>query len=674
MDTKARIALLALISCAVAGAAFAQTAAVQHKPVFDIHSLDTAVDPCADFYAYSCGGWLKNNPIPPDQVSWGVSSKLQDENLLVLRDILEKAAEPTPGRSADTRKIGDYYAACMDEKAVNAAEMTPLKRQLQAIERLQSKQEIAALAAGMIYDGILFDFSSAQDFKNSEQVIAEVDQGGLSLPDRDFYLFNDSKTRQLRKAYLAHVRRMFDLAGDAPALAESESRAVLRIETALARGSMSRVNRREPSNLYRKMSREELQALSPEFNWSTYFENVGLPHLASLNVADPGFIKAMNTQLQKQNLASWKSYLTWHLVHANAAYLSKDFINADFAFYGKTLQGAKKIAPRWKRCVNSVDIDLGEALGQAYVERAFSPDAKERAMEMAKQIEAAMQREIEGLPWMTGATRKNAIEKLQAVANKIGYPDKWRDYSALEISRDDQLGNVERARQFEFRRQLAKIGRPVDRGEWDMTPPTVNAYYDDQKNAMNFPAGILQPPLFDPDADAAPNYGDTGATIGHELTHGFDDEGRQFDTQGNLRDWWTPDDARQFEKRAACIANQYSHYTAVDHIKVNGKLTLGENVADLGGLLLAYMAWHRAIPEQNAIEGFTAEQRFFIGYGQSWCTNTREETERVRTAADPHSPERYRVNGVVSNMPEFGPAFHCKAGSPMFRKDPCKVW
>ena len=674
MDAKVRVILLFLVGCALAAPAFPQTTGAPHKPVLDIHSLDTTVDPCTDFYAYSCGGWLKNNPIPPDQVSWGVSSKLQDENLLVLREILEKAAEPAPGRSANTQKIGDYYAACMDEKAVNAAEMAPLKRQLQAIERLQSKKEIAAVAAGMIYEGVLFDFSSAQDFKNSEQVIAEVDQGGLSLPDRDFYLLNDSKTKQLRKAYRAHVRRMFDLAGDAPDLAESESHAVLSIETALARGSMSRVNRRQPSNLYHKMGRDELQALSPEFDWDVYFEDVGLPKLASLNVADPGFIKAMNAQLQKQNLASWKSYLTWHLVHANAAYLSTDFVNADFAFYGKTLQGARKIAPRWKRCVNSVDNDLGEALGQAYVERTFSPEAKQRALAMAKQIEAAMQREIEGLPWMTSATKRNALQKLHAVVNKIGYPDKWRDYTALEISPDDELGNVERARQFEFRRQLAKIGRPVDRGEWDMTPPTVNAYYDDQKNDMNFPAGILQPPLFDPAADAAPNYGDTGATIGHELTHGFDDEGRQFDTQGNLRDWWTPDDARQFEKRAACVVDQYSRYTAVDHIKVNGKLTLGENVADLGGLLLAYMAWHRTSPEKNAIDGFTPEQRFFIGYGQSWCTNTREETERVRAAADPHSPERYRVNGVVSNVPEFSQAFHCKAGSPMARKQPCKVW
>jgi putative endopeptidase len=451
---------------------------------------------------------------------------------------------------------------------------------------------------------------------------------------------------------------------------------VMRIETALAKGSMSRVDRRDPPNLYHKMSRAELQALSPNFQWDVYFENVGLPGLTSLNVADPGFLKTMNAQLKKEDLARWKAYLYWHLAHANAAYLPAAFVNADFDFYGRTLQGAKQIAPRWKRCVNSTDNDLGEALGQAYVERVFSAEAKRRALAIVTQIEDAMQKDIVSLPWMTAPTKQHALEKLHAVVNRIGYPDKWRDYSALRISREDVLGNVLRAREFEFRRQLGKIGRPVDRGEWEMTPPTVNAYYDEQLNDINFPAGTLQPPLFDPNADDAANYGDTGGTIGHELTHAFDDEGRKFDAQGNLRDWWTPEDAKQFEKHAGCIASQYSHYTAVDDIKVNGQLTLGENVADLGGLMIAYLAWHGASKSENLvpIDGFTPEQRFFISYGQSWCTNNWEEAERVRTAADSHSPERYRANGVVSNMPEFGQAFHCKAGSPMVRKEQCRVW
>jgi putative endopeptidase len=672
----ARAILCWMASFVMIGSVAAQTAAKNPDPVLDVTSMDPSVDPCADFYAYSCGGWLKKNPVPPDQTNWGVSGKLQDENLLVLRDILEKAAEPGPARNAITQKIGDYYAACMDEKSVNAAELEPLRQEVQAIDHLRSKDDIAALAASMIYDDVLFDFRSDQDYKNSEQVIAEVDQGGLSLPDRDFYLLQDGKTTKLRKAYVAHVRRIFDSLGDAPGLAEDESHAVMRIETALAKGSMSRVDRRDPGNVYHKMNRAELEALSPLFQWRVYFEKVGLPALGSLNVADPGFFKTMNAQLKKENLASWKAYFYWHLAHAYAAYLSSNFVNADFDFYGRTLQGAKQIAPRWKRCVSSTDGDLGEALGQAYVERAFSAEAKQRALTMVKQIEDAMREDIESATWMTEPTKQHALEKLHAVVNRIGYPDKWRDYRALQISRDDELGNVMRAREFEFQRQLDKIGKPVDRMEWAMTPPTVDAYYDEQMNDINFPAGILQPPLFDPNADDAANYGDTGATIGHELTHAFDDEGRKFDAQGNLHDWWTPDDTKRFEKRAGCLASQYSHYTAVDDIKVNGQLTLGENVADLGGLMVAYMAWHEASKGRNlsAMDGFTPEQRFFISYGQSWCTNTRQESERVRTAADPHSPERYRVNGVVSNVPEFGQAFHCKPGSATVRKEPCRVW
>src|SRR5437667_407892 len=566
-------------------------------PVLNVNSMDKSIDPCVDFFEYSCGGWIKKNPIPPDQTSWSVYSKLEDDNKLILRDILERAAKANTSRGATNQKIGDYYAACMDESAIEKAGVAPLRPELERIENLKSKAELASLVVSMQpakenylrQETVLFDFGSSQDFKDSTQVIATADQGGLGLPDRDYYLKDDDKSQELRKEYLVHVQKMFELLGDKPEAAAVDAQAVMKIETALAKGSLTRVERRDPTKLYHKLSRAELQALSPSFHWSEYFTHVDLGSMQSLNV---------------------------------------------------------------------------------------SPEAKQRALKIVKQIEAAMQQDITSLPWMSPTTKQHALEKLHAIANKIGYPDKWRDYSTLKIDRNDELGNVLRGREFEFHRQLAKIGKPVNRGEWQMTPPTVNAYYDPQMNDINFPAGTLQPPLFSAGSDDAPNYGNTGGTIGHELTHGFDDEGRQFDAQGNLRDWWTPEDAKQFEQRASCISNQYSQYVIVDDVKINGKLTLGEDVADLGGLMLAYMAWKDETKNQKLepLEGFTPEQRFFIAYGQSWCGNTRDETKRLRATVDPHSPDKYRTNGVVSNTPEFQEAFHCKAGAPMVRENRCRVW
>jgi putative endopeptidase len=648
----------------------------QRQPVLDVLSMDKSIDPCVDFYTYSCGNWMKKNPIPPDQSSWSAYSKLQDETLLELRGLLESAAVADPKRTPVQQKIGDYYASCMDEKAIEAAGATPLKPALQEIEKLSSKEELADLVARMADEGVLFDFSSQQDFRDANQVIAGLDQGGLGLPDRDYYLKDDAKSQELRKQYVAHVQKMFELLGDKPDFATQEAQAVMRIETALAKGSLTRVERREPKNLDHKMTNEQLIALSPSFHWNQYFAKVGLGAVPSLNVATPEFFKTMDAEIKSEDLNRWKTYLRWHLVHANAPYLSSAFVNANFDFYRKTLRGVEQIQPRWKRCVNYVDNDLGEALGQAYVEKYFSPEAKQSALKMVHEIETAMEQDTKSLTWMSDATKQRALEKLHAVGDKVGYPDKWRDYSKLEIVRGDEMGNVTRARNFEFQRDLHKIGKPVDRGEWEMTPPTVNAYYNPQKNDINFPAGVLQPPLFDASSDAAPNYGNTGGTIGHELTHGFDDEGRQFDAQGNLRDWWTPEDEKAFVQRASCISDQYARYTIVDDIKINSKLTLGEDVADLGGLILAYMAWKADTQGQNLqpLEGFTPEQRFFIGYAQSWCTNERAETKRLRATVDPHSPEKYRANGVVSNMPEFEQAFHCKAGSPMVRQNACRVW
>jgi len=668
--------LVFLISITLGSTALAQNNSAKSQPVLDVQSMDTNVDPCTDFFAYSCGGWMKKNPIPPDQSSWSVYSKLEDDNKAILREILESAATPAPDRDATKQKIGDYYAACMDEKAINAAAIKPLQPVLDQIQQLRSHRAIADIAAVMVYNNALFRFRSDQDFKDSTQVIAEVDQGGIGLPDRDYYLKTDAASVEIRKKYIAHLQKMFALLGDKPGLASEEAQTVVRIETALAKASLTRVERRDPPKLYHKMTVEQLIALSPSFRWKTYFSKVGLPSLETLNVETPEFFKALNTEFTNETLASWKIYLRWHLINANAPFLSSDFVNADFDFYGKTLQGAQQLEPRWKRCVGYVDNDLGEALGQVYVEKNFSPEAKQRAQKMVKEIEDAMGQDIESLSWMTPTTKQSALEKLHAVANKVGYPDKWRDYGTLTIARDDEMGNVLRAREFEFHRQLAKIGKPVDRGEWEMTPPTVNAYYDPQLNDINFPAGVLQPPLFDVNSDAAPNFGDTGSTIGHELTHGFDDEGRQFDANGNLRDWWTADDAKAFDQRASCISDQYSQYVILDDIKINGKLTLGEDVADLGGVILAHMAWQEDTKNQTLepLEGFTPEQRFFIAYGQSWCSDTRDETKRLRATIDPHSPDKYRANGVVSNLPEFQEAFHCKAGAPMVRENRCRVW
>jgi putative endopeptidase len=656
----------------------AQQAAAPSKPepALDVTSMDRSVDACVDFFKYSCGGWIKNNPIPPDQSSWDTYSKMQDENLGRLRGILETASASDPNRNPATQKIGDYYSSCMDEKAIEARGKVPLDPELERIAQIGSKAEIADVAAAMVHSSALFRFGSEQDYRDANQVIAEADQGGLGLPDRDYYVKEDAKSVDLRKAYVAHVQKMFGLLGDQPEVAAAEAQTVMRIETALARGSMTRVERREPKNLDHKMTSGELEKISPDFQWQVYFTKVGLPSLASLNVASPGFFKALNEELEKENLADWKTYLRWHLVHADAPFLSAAFLNENFDFFGKTLQGRKQLQPRWKLCTTEIDRNLGEALGQVYVEKYFSPDAKQQALKMVKEIETAMEQDIDSLSWMSAATKQQALLKLHAMANKIGYPDKWRDYSKLEIIRGDELGNLERSRRFAFNRQLAKIGKPVDRGEWGMTPPTVNAYYNPQMNDINFPAGVLQPPAFDPASDAAPNYGDTGGTIGHELTHGFDDEGRQFDAQGNLRDWWTADDGKEFVKRASCISNQYSTYTIVDDIKINGKLTLGEDVADLGGLLLAYMAWKADTKGQDLqpLDNLTPEQRFFVGYGQSWCGETRDETKRMRATVDPHSPEKNRTNGVVSNMPEFQEAFHCKAGSPMVNENRCRVW
>jgi putative endopeptidase len=650
-----------------------------YGPSLDLSDMDRTVNPCVDFYRYSCGGWLKKNPIPPDQASWSVYGKLYEDNQRFLWGILEDAAKPNPARSAVEREIGDFFAACMDEPAAEKAGSTPLRAELDAIGALKSIADFPELLArahlAMNY-GVLFAFSSNQDFADSSREIPEASAGGLGLPDRDYYTKTDAKSREIRAKYVGHVRRMLQLLGDSPAQSAREAQAVLRIESALAKASLTMVEKRDPYHLFHKMDLAKLQALTPSFNWTRYVKALALPAQSEYNVTEPEFFRGVEAQLVSTPLADWKAYLRWHLLHARAPYLSSAFAQANFDFFSKTLHGTPQMPPRWKRCVQYVDRNLGEALGQVFVERTFNADMKARTLTMTKEIEKAMENDIQSLPWMSEATRQQALEKLHSIVNKVGYPDKWRDYSSIQIDRGDFAGNIERAAAFEGRRQLAKIGKPVDRGEWGMTPPTVNAYYDPQMNDINFPAGVLQPPVFDPKMDDAPNYGDTGGTIGHELTHGFDDEGRQFDAHGNLRDWWTKTDAQEFQQRADCVAEQYAQYTIVDDIKINSRLTLGEDVADLGGEILAYMAWKDATRDQQLkpMDGMKPEQRFFVGFAQWACENERDENKRVSAITNPHSPAEYRVNGVVSNMPEFAATFACQVGQPMVREKPCRVW
>ena len=652
--------------------------ALPYSPSLDLSSMDRSVDPCTDFYRYSCGTWIKKNPIPPDQARWNVYSKLDEDNLRFLWGILQDASQPRAGRTPVEAQIGDFFEACMDEQAVEKAGAAPLQPALDAIAALKSVRELPAFLARQHLAGgrMLFSFDSSQDYADSARVIAFANAGGLGLPDRDYYVKTDARSQQIRQQYLDHVQKMFQLLGEPADLARTHAQTVMDLETALAKASLTRVEQRDPYKLFHKVTAAQLQAWTPSFRWADYFSTAQVPDTSVINVTEPAFYKEVQALLKSRSIAAWQTYLRWHALHSKAPYLSSAFVNANFDFYGKRLRGTEELPPRWKRCVRQVDGDLGEALGQVFVARTFGADTKARTQLMTKQVEAAMENEIRQLPWMGDATKQRALEKLHAVVNKIGYPDKWRDYSSIRVTRDDYFGNVERATIFESRRELAKIGKPVDRAEWQMTPPTINAYYDAQMNDINFPAGVLQPPLYDPKLDDAPNYGDTGATIGHELTHAFDDEGRQFDALGNLKDWWTKADAQEFEKRAKCVSDQYSQYTIVDGIKINGKLTLGEDVADLGGTFLAYLAWKEATKGQNlpSADGLTPDQRFFVGMAQWACGDERPESKRLNAVTNPHSPEEYRVNGVVSNMPEFGKAFSCRIGQPMARPNQCKIW
>ncbi|MBV9399718.1 MAG: M13 family metallopeptidase [Bryobacterales bacterium] len=656
----------------------AQINSAPQNPGFDIKYIDRSADPCVDFYKFSCGGWISANPLPPDQSRWGRFDALQDRNRAILQNVLETASSDKPGRSAIEQKIGDFYYACMDLKTIDARGTTPLKADLDRIAGMKDKKALAEVVAHMFRMGAppFFFFSSEQDAKDSTKEIAGLDQGGLGLPDRDYYFKTDQKSVDLRKQYIEHVTKMFQLLGSTPADAAKKAQAVMAIETALADGSFDRVTRRDPEKVYHKMTVKELSDLTPDFDWSRFFKDVGAPSLQSLDVSVPPFQKALNGAIQKTSLDDLKTYLAWHLVHASVPVMPKSFVDENFNFYGKTLLGAQEQRPRWKRCVDLTDNQLPDALGRAFIEKTLGQEGKDRTQKMVAEIEKALEQDIQAVDWMSPETKKQALLKLQAITNKIGDKAHWLDYSGVRMARDDAYGDSARASAFELARQLGKIGKPVDKTDWQMSQPTVNAYYDAQENDINFPAGILQPPFWDNKLDDAVNYGAIGAVIGHELTHGFDDQGRQFDAKGNLRDWWTEADAKAFEERADCLVKQYGNYTAVDDVKLNGKLTLGENTADNGGLRLAYMALMDSYKgkEPAPMDGLTAQQRFFLGFGQIWCENETPESKRQLALTNPHSLPEFRVNGAVSNMPEFGKAFGCKPGQAMAPAQSCRVW
>lgn len=646
----------------------------------DISNMDKTCKPCDDFFHYADGGWMARNPVPPAYPRWGTFNELQEKNREVLRQILEAAAankQAQPG--SNEQKIGDFYSSCMDEPKVEAEGVKPLQPELDRIAQIASVRQLQSEVARLQGMGVntLFRFGSAQDRKDSTQVIGFAAQGGLGLPDRDYYTKVDGKSKAIREQYTAHVARMLELSGDAPAAAAVEAQTVLNIETKLAQASMKRVELRDPDATYHKMDVAQLKELTPDISWPEYFQEIGAPPVQSVNVAQPKFFEAINSDLKDVPLADWKTYLRWHLLQAAAPALSAKFVEEDFNFNGKVLQGTKEILPRWKRCVAATDRELGEALGQLYVKEVFPPEARARAQKMVQNLVAALRDDLSTLPWMSPETRQAALAKLDAFSPKIGYPDKWRDYSAFKVDRGSYIENVLRGRHFEFNRNLQKIGQPVDRAEWGMTPPTVNAYYNPSKNEIVFPAGILQPPFFDPKADDAVNYGGIGAVIGHEMTHGFDDEGRKFDGQGNLKNWWTPEDLKNFKARAECVQRQFDNYVIQGDIHENGKLVLGESIADLGGLTIAYKAYQKSLqgkPSPKNIDGLKPDQRFFISWATTWTGNDRPEYERLMVNTNPHPLDQFRAIAAPSNLEPFAKAFDCHAGDPMVRSERCQIW
>ena len=661
------------------------------KPIsFDISSIDKTADPCTNFYQYACGNWIKNNPIPSDQVRWGRFNELAERNNYLLYSELKSAADAP--KSPLQKKYGDFFAACMNSDLADSLGAKPIEPELAVIDSLKDKKQLTALNLELFKkfgSGAIFYVGVQQDQLDSSKQILGTGQGGLSLPDRDYYITDDDRSKTIRAQYVEHVTKMFVLLGDTPEQAATKAADVMRIETALAQGSMSRVDMRDPAKRYHIMTVEEVTALSPGYNWKQYLDGIGLEQAKTLNVASPGFVKAVNEEIETESIPALKSYMEWHILHSAAPYLAKPFVDENFAFFNQTLQGQKEQQPRWKRCTRLTDAALGEAVGQDWVKQYFPPDAKANMEKLVAALEKALGEDIQSLDWMSDATKKEAEAKLGTIQQKIGYPAKWRDYSTLAVKRDDLVGNLDRSEIFETRRNLAKYGKPVDTMEWGMTPPTVNAYYMSAQNNINFPAGILQPPFYSNSMDPAVNFGGIGVVIGHEMTHGFDDQGSKYDLHGNVRTWFTPEDLAKFQAKTGCIADEYSGFKVAEGQNLNGKLTLGENTADNGGLRIAFQALQETIaadpdkalagydsdkPSTAEKDGYTPAQRFFIGFGQVWCQNQTEQSARVLAKTDPHSTGEWRTNGSVQNFDEFGKAFGCKAGQPMMPATSCRVW
>jgi len=644
--------------------------------------MDKTTPPSKDFYQYANGTWLKDTPIPADYSAWGVFNILNEKSLAKLKSIMETASNNKNAKpGTDEQRIGDFFAAGMDEKRIETYGIEALRDELGRIESMKNVKDIQAEVTRLQEHGInaLFGFGSGQDFKDSTTVIGQAGQGGLGLPDRDYYTNSDDNSKKIREQYLTHIANTFKLLGDDQATADTKAKNVLAFETKLAESSMKNTDLRDPEKIYHKMTVTEMDALTPNFSWTEYCKTLGFPSIKDVNVGQPDFFKEVDKDLTASSLADWKTYLTWRLISDVSPYLPDKFVDENFNFDGKILQGKKQNLPRWKRVVASADHEIGESLGELYVKTAFTPESKTRVLNMVKNLKAVLKDDIKELDWMGSDTRTNATAKLDAFAQKIGYPDKWRDYSGLRIDRDSYLWNVLRGEQFEFKRQLAKIGKPVDRQEWLMNPQTVNAYYMAEMNEIVFPAAILQPPFFNPSADDATNLGSIGMIMGHEITHGFDDEGSKFDGKGNMKDWWTAADKERFQKRVDLIVNQFDGYTVAGDTKLKGKLVSGEAAADLGGLTLAYKALERELgskPRVKDANGFTPEQRFFISFAQAWTQNTRLEKMRMQALTDPHPNAKFRVNGTLANMDEFAKAFDVPDDAPMMlpKDKRCRLW